>query len=167
MSERDYLAERFEEHRTHLRAVAYRMLGSVGDVDDAVQEAWLRLSRADAAEIDNLGGWLTTVVARVCLDMRRSRCFAALESPRVHVVATSEERPEQSDLRFRRRSLIDRSRDQVHEVDFVCSAAEATWSFTLHPRVREQQYHSVADTKALQRTPESILEGVTTRVLLS
>ena len=73
MSERDYLAERFEEHRTHLRAVAYRMLGSVGEVDDAVQEAWLRLSRADAAEIENLGGWLTTVVARVCLDMLRSR----------------------------------------------------------------------------------------------
>ena len=73
MSERDYLAERFEEHRTHLRAVAYRMLGSVAEVDDAVQEAWLRLSRADAKEIDNLGGWLTTVVARVCLDMLRSR----------------------------------------------------------------------------------------------
>src|SRR5512145_605607 len=73
MSERDYLAERFEEHRTHLRAVAYRMLGSVGEVDDAVQEAWLRLSRTDAAEIENLGGWLTTVVARVCLDMLRSR----------------------------------------------------------------------------------------------
>src|SRR5512132_770786 len=73
MSERDYLAERFEEHRTHLRAVAYRMLGSVSEVDDAVQEAWLRLSRADAADIDNLGGWLTTVVARVCLDMLRSR----------------------------------------------------------------------------------------------
>ena len=72
-SKRDYLAERFEEHRTHLRAVAYRMLGSVGEVDDAVQEAWLRLSRADAAEIENLGGWLTTVVARVCLDMLRSR----------------------------------------------------------------------------------------------
>src|SRR6185503_13750240 len=73
MNERDYLAERFEEHRTHLRAVAYRMLGSVGEVDDAVQEAWLRLSRADATGIDNLGGWLTTVVARVCLDMLRSR----------------------------------------------------------------------------------------------
>ena len=73
MNERDYLAERFEEHRTHLRAVAYRMLGSAGEVDDAVQEAWLRLSRADAAGIDNLGGWLTTVVARVCLDMLRSR----------------------------------------------------------------------------------------------
>ena len=73
MSEREYLAERFEEHRTHLRAVAYRMLGSLGEVDDAVQEAWLRLSRTDAAGIDNLGGWLTTVVARVCLDLLRSR----------------------------------------------------------------------------------------------
>jgi RNA polymerase sigma factor (sigma-70 family) len=73
MNERDYLVERFEEHRTHLRAVAYRMLGSVSEVDDAVQEAWLRLSRTDATGIDNLGGWLTTVVARVCLDMLRSR----------------------------------------------------------------------------------------------
>ena len=73
MNERDYLAERFEEHRTHLRAVAYRMLGSLSEVDDAVQEAWLRLSRADRAGIDNLGGWLTAVVARVCLDMLRSR----------------------------------------------------------------------------------------------
>ena len=73
MTERDYLAERFEENRTHLRAVAYRMLGSSSEVDDAVQEAWLRLSRADTAGIDNLGGWLTTVVARVCLDMLRSR----------------------------------------------------------------------------------------------
>src|SRR5215203_4719791 len=73
MNEREYLAERFEENRTHLRAVAYRMLGSVSEVDDAVQEAWLRLSRTDATGIDNLGGWLTTVVARVCLDMLRSR----------------------------------------------------------------------------------------------
>jgi RNA polymerase sigma factor (sigma-70 family) len=73
MSERDYLAERFEEHRTHLRSVAYRMLGPSGEVDDAVQEAWLRLSRTDTSGIDNLGGWLTTVVARVCLDMLRSR----------------------------------------------------------------------------------------------
>jgi RNA polymerase sigma-70 factor, ECF subfamily len=73
MTEPEYLATRFEEHRTHLRAVAYRMLGSLSEVDDAVQEAWLRLSRADATSIDNLGGWLTTVVARVCLDMLRSR----------------------------------------------------------------------------------------------
>jgi RNA polymerase sigma factor (sigma-70 family) len=73
MNERDYLAERFEEHRTHLRAVAYRMLGSVSEVDDAVQEAWLRLNRTETTGIDNLGGWLTTVVARVCLDMLRSR----------------------------------------------------------------------------------------------
>jgi RNA polymerase sigma-70 factor (ECF subfamily) len=73
MNERDYLAERFEEHRTHLRAVAYRLLGSVSEADDAVQDAWLRLSRSDADGIDNLGGWLTTVVARVSLDMLRSR----------------------------------------------------------------------------------------------
>ena len=67
------LAETFERHRSHLRAVAYRTLGSVGEADDAVQEAWLRLSRADTSEVENLGGWLTTVVARVCLDMLRSR----------------------------------------------------------------------------------------------
>jgi RNA polymerase sigma factor (sigma-70 family) len=73
MNEREHLAERFEENRDHLRAVAYRMLGSSSEADDAVQEAWLRLSRADTTDIDNLGGWLTTVVARVCLDMLRSR----------------------------------------------------------------------------------------------
>src|ERR671918_108695 len=73
MDERDWLAERFEEHRRHLRAVAYRMLGSVSEADDAVQEAWLRLSRSDADEIENLGGWLTTVVARVSLNMLHSR----------------------------------------------------------------------------------------------
>src|SRR6476646_11729641 len=73
MNGREYLADRFEEHRPRLRALAYRMLGSLSEVDDAVQEAWLRLSRADATGIDNLGGWLTTVVARVCLDMLRSR----------------------------------------------------------------------------------------------
>jgi RNA polymerase sigma factor (sigma-70 family) len=73
MDERDWLAERFEEHRTHLRAVAYRVLGSLSEADDAVQEAWLRLSRTDTNEIENLGGWLTTVVARVSLNMLRSR----------------------------------------------------------------------------------------------
>jgi len=73
MDEHELLAERFEANRTRLRAVAYRMLGSLGEADDAVQEAWLRLSRADAGGIDNLAGWLTTVVARVCLDRLRSR----------------------------------------------------------------------------------------------
>jgi len=73
MDERDWLAGRFEEHRIHLRAVAYRILGSLGDAEDAVQEAWLRLSRADTSDVKNMGGWLTTVVARVCLDMLRSR----------------------------------------------------------------------------------------------
>src|SRR5918997_4775892 len=69
----DWLAQRFEENRTHLRAVAYRMLGSISEADDAVQEAWLRLSRYDTSGIENLGGWLTTVVGRVCLNMLRSR----------------------------------------------------------------------------------------------
>ena len=73
MSDGDWLAEQFEEHRAHLRRVAYRMLGTIDDSDDAVQEAWLRLSRTDSAAIENLGGWLTTVVGRVCLDMLRAR----------------------------------------------------------------------------------------------
>src|SRR3712207_4180990 len=73
MAEHDWLATQFEANRSHLRAVAYRMLGSLSEADDAVQEAWLRLSRADTGDIDNLGGWLTTVVARVSLDMLRSR----------------------------------------------------------------------------------------------
>src|SRR3712207_904471 len=73
MAERALLAERFEETRTRLRAVAYRMLGSLSEADDAVQEAWLRLARSGAGGVENLGGWLTTVVSRVCLDMLRSR----------------------------------------------------------------------------------------------
>src|SRR5688572_4424486 len=73
MDEYEWLAERFEEKRAHLRSVAYRMLGSLSEAEDAVQEAWLRLSRSDTSGVDNLGGWLTTVVARVCLDMLRSR----------------------------------------------------------------------------------------------
>ena len=73
METQDWLAQRFEEHRSRLRAVAYRMLGSVSEADDAVQDTWVRLSRTNAEEVENLGGWLTTVVARVCLNMLRSR----------------------------------------------------------------------------------------------
>ncbi|HYU02891.1 MAG TPA: sigma factor, partial [Jatrophihabitantaceae bacterium] len=73
MDENEWLAERFEAHRTHLQAVAYRMLGSRTEADDAVQESWLRLRRSDTSGVENLGGWLTTVVGRVCLDMLRSR----------------------------------------------------------------------------------------------
>jgi RNA polymerase sigma factor (sigma-70 family) len=103
MDERDWLAERFEEHRGRLRAVAYRMLGSLSEVDDAVQEAWLRLSRADATDIDNLGGWLTTVVARVCLDMLRSRQTRREEpftpdAPEPVATGTSGSTPEQEAL---------------------------------------------------------------------
>jgi RNA polymerase sigma factor (sigma-70 family) len=73
MHEHDWLAERFEENRPHLRAVAYRVLGSVSEADDAVQETWLRLSRSGTGGVENLGGWLTTIVARVSLNMLRSR----------------------------------------------------------------------------------------------
>lgn len=77
---RDWLIEGFEAHRAHLRAVAYRMLGSTSEADDAVQEAWLRLSRSDVGRVQNLGGWLTTVVGRICLDMLRART-ARREAP--------------------------------------------------------------------------------------
>jgi RNA polymerase sigma-70 factor (ECF subfamily) len=85
MDEQKILADRFEANRAHLRAVAYRMLGSASEADDAVQEAWLRLARSDAGEIGNLTGWLTTVVARVCLDMLRSRKSKREESLGPHV----------------------------------------------------------------------------------
>ena len=85
MDENEWLADRFEEHRAHLRAVAYRMLGSLTEADDAVQDTWLRLSRAGAGEVENLGGWLTTIVARVCLNMLRSRNLRREESFGVHV----------------------------------------------------------------------------------
>ena len=78
-ADNEFLARRFESHRSHLRAVAYRMLGSSAEADDAVQEAWFRLSRSDTRRVDNLGGWLTTVVGRVCLDMLRSRKSRAEE----------------------------------------------------------------------------------------
>src|ERR671920_1159792 len=73
MGERDLLANRFEEHRPRLKALAYRMLGSPSEAEDAVQEAWLRLDRSDSDGVENLGGWLTTVVGRVCLNLLRSR----------------------------------------------------------------------------------------------
>ena len=85
MDKDEWLAKRFEENRGHLRAVAYRMLGSLTEADDAVQEAWLRLSRSDTSGIENLGGWLTTVVARVCLDVLRSRKSRREEPLDVHV----------------------------------------------------------------------------------
>jgi len=85
MDEQDWLAKRFEENRGHLKAVAYRMLGSLNEADDAVQEVWLRLSRSGASGVANLGGWLTTAVARVCLDMLRSRKARREEPLEAHV----------------------------------------------------------------------------------
>lgn len=100
MIEREWLERLFEEHRAHLEKVALRMLGTGAEVDDAVQEAWLRLSRSDAQKIENVGGWLTTVVARVCLDMlrsRRSRREQPLESIRAEQPLERDEAPATSD----------------------------------------------------------------------
>ena len=98
MNERDFLADRFEANRTHLHAVAYRMLGSVSEADDAVQEAWLRLSRrAEQDELDNLRAWLTTVVARICLDMLRSRRSRREESLDTHLPDPIVSRDEEAD----------------------------------------------------------------------
>jgi RNA polymerase sigma-70 factor (ECF subfamily) len=85
MDDREWLAEGFEQHRSHLRSVAYRMLGSPSEADDAVQEAWIRLSRTDTSDVENLGAWLTTVVARVSLNMLRSRRTRREEPMGVHV----------------------------------------------------------------------------------
>jgi len=95
MTQADRLAERFEKHRPHLRAVAYRMLGSLTEADDAVQDAWLRFSRADTTDVANLGGWLTTVVARVCLNVlrtRRSRPERSLETRLPDPIVTRDDR---------------------------------------------------------------------------
>src|SRR4051794_11849307 len=101
MVEQNWLAERFEENRPHLRGVAYRMLGSLAEADDAVQETWLRLSRSEADGIENLRGWLTTVTSRVCIDLLRSRAAKrehvledqgiASAPPRTHAADPEEE----------------------------------------------------------------------------
>jgi len=100
MDEKKFLAEKFEANRAHLRAVAYRMLGSTGEVDDAVQETWLRLCRSDTSGVENLSGWLTTVVARVCLDMLRSRKSRREEpmGPHVPEPATSDEHERDAEM---------------------------------------------------------------------
>ncbi|KJK55418.1 sigma-70 family RNA polymerase sigma factor [Saccharothrix sp. ST-888] len=85
MDRNEFLAEQFEAHRSHLRAVAYRMLGSLSEADDAVQETWLRLDRSDSSGVENMGGWLTTVVGRVCLNMLRSRTSRREDPLGVHV----------------------------------------------------------------------------------
>src|SRR5258706_7836283 len=94
MNKHEWLAEQFEANRPHLQAVAFRMLGSLSEADDAVQESWLRLSRSDTSGIENLGGWLTTVVARICLDMLRSRNSRREESLEAAVSESSESREE-------------------------------------------------------------------------
>src|SRR5579859_3569756 len=106
MDENEWLAQRFEEHRSHLRSMAYRMLGSLTEADDAVQDTWLRLSRAGASEVENLGGWLTTIIARVCLNMLRSRHARREDSFGLHlpypIISADEQRqPEEEALMIR------------------------------------------------------------------
>src|SRR6266705_3324693 len=98
MVENEWLADRFEEHRARLRAVAYRMLGSLAEADDAVQDTWLRVSRSGASEVENLGGWLTTIVARVCLNVMRSRNVRREESLGVHLPDPVIKSPEEEAL---------------------------------------------------------------------
>jgi RNA polymerase sigma-70 factor, ECF subfamily len=98
MDDREWLARRFEEHRGRLRAVAYRMLGSLSEADDAVQEAWLRLSRSNADDVENLGAWLTTVVGRVSLNMLRSRRTKREEPLAVHLPEPIIDRADGTDL---------------------------------------------------------------------
>ena len=97
MNEEDWLVERFEEHRTHLRGVAYRMLGSLSEADDAVQETWQRVSRSDTSDVENLGGWLTTITSRVCLNVLRSRRTRREEPLEAYVPDPNIERPDSSD----------------------------------------------------------------------
>ena len=97
MNEEDWLVERFEEHRTHLRGVAYRMLGSLSEADDAVQETWQRVSRSDTSDVENLGGWLTTITSRVCLNVLRSRRTRREEPLEAYVPDPNIERADSSD----------------------------------------------------------------------
>jgi RNA polymerase sigma factor (sigma-70 family) len=98
MQAHEWLAERFEEKRGHLRGVAYRMLGSMSEAEDAVQEAWLRLSRSDSSEVENLGGWLTTVVSRICLDHLRARSTRAEEPIESRMPERGDDEPNPEEL---------------------------------------------------------------------
>src|SRR6266545_196114 len=97
MDDHDWLAQRFEAQRSRMRAVAYRMLGSLSEADDAVQEAWLRLSRADTSDVENLGGYLTTVVARICLNMLHARTSRREEPWGVHMPEPIVSRADETD----------------------------------------------------------------------
>lgn len=97
MEDRDWLVEQFEAHRNHLHAVAYRMLGSLNEVDDALQESWIRLNRTYTSEVENIGGWLTTIISRVCLDMLRSRKSRREELTPEGVLEPVKGNPDESD----------------------------------------------------------------------
>ena len=149
MTDRESLALEFESHRSHLRAVAYRMLGSVAEAEDAVQESWFRLSRHDHAAIDNLGGWLTTVVSRICLDTLRTRTSRREDTsddhPQLASQAATDSNPEQEAL------LADSVGIAMLVVLDRLSPAERV-AFVLHD-VFAMPFEEIAPI--VERTPES------------
>src|SRR5690242_13982397 len=150
MDENQWLADQFEQNRSHLRSVAYRMLGSLTEADDAVQDTWLRLSRSGAEDVENLGGWLTTVVARVCLNMLRSRKVRREESLETHVPdpvisPDGELQPEEEAL------LADSVGRALHVVLHTLTADERL-AFVLHDMF-DLPYERIAPI--VERTPEA------------
>ena len=133
MDEYDWLAERFESNRGHLRAVAYRMLGSLAEADDAVQETWLRFSRADTRQVDNLGGWLTTVTARICLDMLRSRRARGEQALDIHLPDPIVSRADASDPEQQALMADGRAIGFYKKLGFTrAGATEPLWIFDGH-----------------------------------
>jgi len=160
----DWLAEQFEENRGHLRGVAYRILGSVDEADDAVQEAWLRLSRSDSSEIENLGGWLTTVVSRVCLDILRSRKSRREESMEAQVAEPAAsgsadpvgQDPQQRGPALMRRAYAnalharnasrDAEQNRTEQNRVLRTEGETDMQFVLRKQAREQDHHQRVGT---------------------
>ena len=169
MSEQEWLADRFAAHRAHLTAVARRMLGSPAEADDAVQETWLRLSRTDSTAIDNLGGWLTTVVARVSLDMLRSRA-SRREEPVERVSTTTPERSHRpvilrmipSRIPSRRRSWPTRSALRCSSCS-TRSARPSGWPSCCTTCSRCRSIRSVPSSSARLTPPSSSPAGPATR----
>lgn len=139
----EWLARRFDENRTHLRAVAYRMLGSASEAEDAVQETWLKLSRSGSQEVENLGGWLTTVLARVCLDMLRAR-RSRREEPLAAAAQASSEGSFEDDL-----ALADAAGPALQVILGTLAPAERV-SFVLHDMFN-LSFEEIA--RILNRTP--------------
>jgi RNA polymerase sigma factor (sigma-70 family) len=186
MNEREWLARQFEANRGHLRKVAYRMLGSVSDVDDAVQEVWLRISRADARDVENLSGWLTTIVGRVCLDMLRARTIRQEEPLGPHVPEPVDEHNAERDallaesvgmallvvleklspperVAYVLHDMFDLSFDQIAQI--IERSPEATRQLASRARRRVQRGDSVPDRAYQREIVEAFLSAARNRDL--